>query len=251
MSLDIRLPKITEPTDSGKLQQIQTYLFQLVEQLNWALNNIGDSVLPVQTGNTAYPAAQETDNDAVSNFNSIKGLIIKSADIVNAYYQEINKLIELSGEYVAEATFPEGAAKFVQSTTSSINASSESIVQLFTNIQNINTSIESLQNMQIDAKAYIESGLLGYDEKGYPIYGLEIGQRNNKDGVEVFNKFARFTANMLAFYDANNEDTPVAYISNSKLYITQVEITGGLRVGGFADTVMSDRSVVTKWVGGD
>ena len=98
---------------------------------------------------------------------------------------------------------------------------------------------------------YIESGLLGYDEKGYPIYGLEIGQRNNKDGVEVFNKFARFTANMLAFYDANNEDTPVAYISNSKLYITQVEITGGLRVGGFADTVMSDRSVVTKWVGGD
>ena len=34
----IRLPNITAATDSGQLQQIKTYLYQLVQELNWALD---------------------------------------------------------------------------------------------------------------------------------------------------------------------------------------------------------------------
>ena len=65
--------------------------------------------------------------------------------------------------------------------------------------------------------------------------------------MEVFDKFARFTSDRLSFYDQN--DNEVAYISDRKLYITHVEVKGTFSIGGFIDTVLSDGSIVTKWVG--
>ena len=247
MSIDIRLPNITAPTEAGKLQQIQSYMYQLVEQLNWALNNIDTA-----SGNatvSAKPAASTASEDKpVSTFNSIKGLIIKSADIVTAYYEKIDNLLKLSGEYVAEATFPEGSATFIEKTNMSISASSSSIDQFYKDIQQIVSDIASVENSLIESTAHIKSGLLYYDDAGVPVYGLEVGQRNEIDGVEVFDKYARFTANKMSFYDQSGNE--VAYISDYKLYITHVEITGSLKEGGFVDTVMADKSVVTKWVGG-
>jgi hypothetical protein len=66
--------------------------------------------------------------------------------------------------------------------------------------------------------------------------------------VEVFNKYARFSSDRLSFYDEN--DSEVAYISDYKLYIRNVEITSNFKIGGFIDTVLSDGGIVTKWVGG-
>ena len=88
-----------------------------------------------------------------------------------------------------------------------------------------------------------------YDDSGVPVYGLEIGQRTEKDGEEIFNKFARFTAEKLSFYDQN--DNEVAYISDRKLYITHIEVIGSYSQGGFVDTTLADGSIVTRWVGGD
>ena len=69
------------------------------------------------------------------------------------------------------------------------------------------------------------------DDNGIPIYGLEIGQRNDVDGVEVFNKYAQFTSDRLSFFDSN--DVEVAYISDYKLYITHVVIKGTLTGNAF------------------
>ena len=249
MSVSIRLPNITAPTEAGKLLQLQDYMYGLVEQLNWALNNIdGISAQPAVTRIAVASTAQESGNDSVSNFNSIKGLIIKSADIVNAYYQEINELLKLSGEYVAEATFPEGSAKFVESTTNAIKVNSQAVEQFYSNMQTILSDIGTIKSSSILASAHIKSGLLFYDAAGVPVFGLEIGQRNEVDGVEVFNKFAQFTAEKISFFDTNGYET--AYISDYKLYITHAEITGSFKYGGFKDTVMSDKSIVTKWLGG-
>lgn len=249
MSVSFRLPKITAPTETGKLLQLQDYMYGLVEQLNWALNNIDSiSVQPAETRTTAASATQETGKDPVSNFNSIKGLIIKSADIISAYYQEINELLKLSGEYVAEATFPEGSAKFVENTTAAISVNSKAVEQFYTDMQTILSDIGTIKNSSILASANIKSGLLFYDEAGVPVFGLEIGQRNEVDGVEVFNKFAQFTSEKVSFFDSNGVET--AYISDYKLNITHAEITGTLKHGGFKDIVLPDNSVVTKWLGG-
>lgn len=247
MSIDIRLPNITATTEAGKLQQLQSYMHQLVEQLNWALNNI-DSISnhPSATASTAAPIAK---NDSISTFNSVKGLIIKSADIVKAYYEEINNLLKLSGEYVAEATFPEGSATFVEKTNLTVDANSKDINLLFTDTQKILSDIDAIVNEQKDVKAHIKAGILYYDNAETPIVGVEIGQTVTQNGAETFNKFARFTAERLAFYDpmAAVDDEPIAYISGYNLHITNVNIMGSLKIGGYRDTIGEDGGIVTKW----
>lgn len=238
MSFDIKLPNISAPTDSGKIEQIRGYLFQLADQLKWALNSLNSGEANVlQQGN--HSATKEIkEKESIATFNSVKSLIIKSADIVNAYYEKINE--KLIGEYVAKSDFGE----YSESTTQEINKNSTATEQLFTNIQKISTDLENLEHSLIEVNARIKSGLLYYDDNGVPIYGLEIGQKNNIDGEEVFNKFARFTSDKLSFYDRN--DTEVAYISDYKLFITNAHITGSLTLGRFV--IDTSDGLVIKWV---
>lgn len=242
MGLDLRMPNINGATEREQLAQIRSYLYQFVPQLQWALSTIETSpkshvTQQVINGTTASKPTASSE----ATFNAIKSLIIKSADIVEAYYEEINS--RLQGLYVAESDF----GTFVEQTNQDINQTSTYIEQLFANLQAIVTDIENLEHALIEVDAHLKSGLLYYDDKGVPVYGLEIGQRNTVDGVEVFNKFARFTADRLSFYDQN--DTEVAYISDYKLYIRNVEITSSYKIGGYQDIVTEGGGVVTKWVG--
>ena len=147
----------------------------------------------------------------------------------------------MDGVYVAESDF----GIYAEQTSQQIEANSTSIDQFYENLQQLVTDIENVEHTLIEVNAHIKSGLLYYDEAGAPVYGLEIGQRTEIDGVETFNKYARFTSEKLSFYDSN--DNEVAYISDKKLYITHVEVTGSFTLGGFVDTVLPDRSVVTRW----
>lgn len=402
--IDLRLPNITGATEREQLQQTKSYLHQLVEQLNWALNNIdtqSNTAVVTPTARSLAPAASvsPSQSDPQATFASIKSLIIKSAEIVEAYYDEINTRLE--GLYVAQSDF----GTYVEQTNALIEANSKGITQTYTNVQtlqsnvgdisttvttlggtvsDINTNVATLggtvtglnstvntlgstvntvggkvtevenkvgtvecevstvkedvktvdgkvdtvagdatANLQaakdalqgginklsgdlsdqaeaikdvkdetdksiatvkgsvdglsgeidgvkenVDKKTKeldeaikatnvvvatvtgtIKTGELYKDETGLPVYGLEIGQRNTIDGVETFNKYARFVSNRLSFYDSGGYE--VAYISDSKLYITHAEITSSFKLGGFVDTVMSDGRVVTKWVGGN
>lgn len=243
MSIDFRFPNITAKDEAGQLRQMQSYMFQLVEQLNYAMKIVdGGTVSAEATVGVPIAAAGSDDPKSQATFNSIKSLIIKSADIVNAYYETINA--RLKGLYVAESDF----GIFAEETNLALESNSTSIAQQYESIQQILSDIEGFENALIEVNAHIKSGLLYYGDDGAPVYGLEIGQRTEIDGVETFNKYARFTSEKLAFYDSN--DNEVAYISDKKLYITHVEITGSFSLGGFVDKVLADRSVVTKWVEG-
>jgi hypothetical protein len=243
MGTELRYPNINGRTDREQLTQLKGYLYQLVDQLQFALNNASTpSTTVVQVASRPVSSAGSSAPDAESTFNAIKSLIIKSADIVNAYYQEINS--RLSGMYTAESDF----GTFRENTEQYISKSSTDIDQLFENTQAIFTDIANLNFTLAEVNAHIRSGLLDYDDNGVPIYGLEIGQKNAIDGVEVFNKFARFTADRLSFYDQNGNE--LAYVSDYQLYITNVRIKGSLQEGGYKDIVDSAGGIVTKWVGG-
>ena len=431
MAVDIRLPHITGLTEKEQLKQINTYLFQLAEQLQWALNNADTSshtvIIKEQpisvTPSSAGANGRMVQDDALTTFAALKPLIIKSAEIVEAYYEEINKRLE--GLYVAQSDF----GTFVQQTSQAIEQTSTSTTQRFENMQviitgldgnlgslegdllnisteisytqrdieNLNSNIEeidsnvvslsgnvstldtslkvvegtvntldttlkavegnvtnldsnlksvegnvtnldnnlktvegavggldtnlkavetdlndtkvgigsslesiseevgvidkdlqgvkagvekdigdltdevgkvdtkledaksalnsdlgklkdsldALNSLIVEVNARIKSGLLYYDDNGIPVYGLEVGQMNTVNGVEVFNKFARFTAGRLSFYD--NNGTEVAYISDYKIYITHAEVTGTLKLGGYL--VDTSNGVTFKWVG--
>lgn len=238
MAVDIRLPNITAASEAGQLAQIRSYLYQFAEQLQWAFNTLptgGDGAVSTEM-TVADTSGGMTESEAQSTFNDIKSLIIKSADIVNAYYEQINERLE--GEYVAQSDF----GIYAEQTTQEIEKNSTAIEQNFQDIQQILTDIDVIN--EIVANAYIRSGLLYYDDDGAPVYGLEIGQQNIVDGVEVFNKFARFTSSRLSFYDKN--DTEVAYISDYKMVITSAEIADSLTVGRY---VMDTAEGLTfKWV---
>lgn len=136
MGIDIRLPNITGPSDHERLAQMQSYLYQFVEQLQWALQNVDTTNAAVVTPvpKSLLPTGITTTPDPQSTFNSIKSLIIKSADIVSAYYQEISRRIE--GKYVAQSDFGD----FAQWTEQMITENSESTTQRFENIQVIITT---------------------------------------------------------------------------------------------------------------
>ena len=226
MGMDIRLPNINASTEEGQLMQIKSYLYQFAEQLKYAISALeaggATSGEADRQEISASPAETATPG---STFNSIKSLIIKSADIVNAYYEEINRRLE--GEYVSQSEF----GTYSEQTSQTISENSTAIERVFNNIQQINSALEEVKHTLIEVNAYMQSGLLAYDNNGVPIYGLEVGQRNTVDGEEIFNKYARFTANRLSFYDQN--DTEVAYMSDYKFYITNGEITGTLKLGAF------------------
>lgn len=245
MTFDFRYPNITGATEKEQLQQLRTYIHQLVDELKWALNSVenpqGSYVVvqqPSRGGSAPLSTVDLNDDSTQVRFNELKPLIIKSAEIVNAYYEEINKRLE--SKYVAESTF----GTFSEQTVQDISATATEIEQVFNNIQEIITDIENINFTLADVHAHIKAGLLDY-EGGVPVYGLEIGQKNVIDGVEVFNKYARFTSDRLSFYDKN--DIEVAYISDYKLYITHAEVTGTLKLGGYL--VDTTKGLTFKWVG--
>jgi hypothetical protein len=227
-------------TDREQLAQIRSYLYQLIPQLQWALSNATvpqNYIAPQAQRSTAVAS---TSFDTETAFDALKPLIIKSADIVTAFYEEINTRLE--GMYAAKSDF----GTFTEQTSQSISQNSTEIEQCFSDLQQIVTDIATLNFTLAEVNAHIRTGLLYYDG-GIPVYGLEIGQKNNVDGEEVFNKFARFTADRLSFYDQN--DTEVAYISDYKLYITDVQIKGSLQEGGYKDFVDANGGIITRWVG--
>lgn len=290
--IDIRQPNITAKTETEQLLQIRSYLYQMAQQLQWAFNTIsspggGGNVGTNTTQQTVVSSSSSGKIDATKTFDALKDLIIKSSDIVNAYYDVISK--KLVGVYVAQSDF----GRYQEETSNTIKESSTRIDQLYVNNQvitgkfntidrlvtttqsltetigNLETdksalsekvdaissaadgmaeTVERLQMMMVQTNAYVRTGLLYEDDNGIPVYGLEIGQTNDVNGENVFSKFARFSADRLSFYDRN--DTEVAYISDYKLYITNAEITGALSLAG-KFKVFYDHGLAFQWIGGN
>lgn len=84
MSYDIRKPMISAPTAEGQLLQIKSYLIQLVDQLNFALRTPESSA-----GNVPTTEAEPSLKLTAGLFSEIKSLIMKSSDIINAYYEKM------------------------------------------------------------------------------------------------------------------------------------------------------------------
>jgi hypothetical protein len=223
MGIDIRLPNINGRNDSEQLAQIKSYLYQFASQLQWALG----AVEAGNGSNTSVPTttpSASTKEDPTSNFNQLKGLIIKSADIVNAFYDEITKLADQNGKYVASSDFGD----FVEKTNNLLYVDDKSLRQELEDVQQIFDEDGNIRK-ELLVNGHIFSGIIEYAKDGEAIVGIEIGQTTTEDGEKKFNQFARFTANKLSFYDANAIE--VAYISDFKMVITEAWVKGNLQLG--------------------
>ncbi len=228
MGININLPKITATNPTEQMRQMQSYLFQMTEQLNWALSTIETSVNNVTSSAVKFEQKEEiSEKEAEDTFNSIKALIIKSADIVQAYEETI--MSDFNGRYFADSDF----GTYLEETSRSIEENSKGVNEVYTNVQTITDKVVNLEEDTRTTNAYIKRGLLGYDESGAAIYGVEVGE-TNEDGA--FLKYARFKSDRLSFFDANGDE--VAYIGNGCLYILGTSrFIGVVYFGGYkADT---------------
>ena len=230
-------PNMNGSTQAEQLAQLKSWLFRLTDQLNLALGAVGGNA-PVPGAATA--AVSGGDGGEKAAFQTLKSLILKSGTVIEACSQEVAKRLE--GRYVTASAFGD----YTSETSQTITANSQGFRSALEELQRITSQVEGLEGSILGVTAHIKGGLLYYDPEGLPVYGVELGQRSFRDGAEIFNKFARFTPDKLAFYDNNGVE--VAYISDRKLFITHVHITGTLLTGRFEDTVLPDGSVVTRWI---
>lgn len=133
----IRYPNIIGKTDAQKLEQVKSYLHQLADELNFQLNN-PSSNLTTTSAPSGSTAPSGTKN-SIAQFNDIKALIIKSADIVDAYYEEINKKLE--GQYVAESDF----GTYKEETQAQLTASSAQISSVLAKQELIETEMDEVE----------------------------------------------------------------------------------------------------------
>lgn len=226
MSYPVPFPHITAKDEAGQLAEIRAYLQRLAGELRVALDEVGGTASTVATrGGSAAAQAAPTPEQTQISFNAMKSLIITSADIVQAYYdQTVRRLADV---YLAQSDF----GTFREQTERTIRESAARTEELFHNIQQICTELSGLESSLIEVSAHIRTGLLDYDDAGVPIFGVEVGQRNRVDGVESFRKLARFTADRLSFFDRNG--TEVATVGDYKLSITAAEVSKDLKIGGY------------------
>ncbi len=223
MSFNIGLPNITGTTPAEQIQQLNSYLYRMAEQLNWALNTIESSV----NGNTSPAVKFEQSEDVSSNeaedtFNSIKALIIKSADIVKAYEETI--IEDFNGTYFADSDF----GTYLEETSRSIEENSKGVSEVYTLKETIVPRVDGLEEETRTTNAYIKRGYLGNDE-GKEVYGVAVGETDENG---AYKRYAWFTAERLTFFDEN--DTKVAYIGNGCLYIVGKSVfLGELQLGEY------------------
>lgn len=239
--MDLRLPNITATNEAEQILQVKSYLYQLVQDLNYALRNVvkaeeGNTDVAVVDNKTLQPLEPA---EASNVFTSIKSLIIKSADIIEAYGDTFQT--QFNSLYVARSDFGD----YVEETQQTLEAQSSGITQNYENIQTLTSLVEGIDSEVSRTKGWIKTGIL--DDSGtYPIVGVEVGQTSTVGDEEVFNKFSRFTANGIYFYLPGAND-PIAYMEGTKLYITRAEITGSLKLGGY--DIQTSNGLSFKWVG--
>ena len=132
---DYRYPNITGKTPAEQLKQIESYLRQLVDKMNTeATPTYTQTYSSVKSGSGAK---QKTAAEAT--FDEIKSLIIKSADIVDAFYETYSK--KLSGQYVAQSEY----GRFVEASTLQLEATSKNVSVAMENVQTIEAANEEFQ----------------------------------------------------------------------------------------------------------
>lgn len=80
--MDLRFPNITAGTDREQIEQIKSYLYQLVGQLEWIFSSIDKGDSAVSGGDVSAIAA------------AIKPMLIQASEIVSAYYEQMKPSIE-------------------------------------------------------------------------------------------------------------------------------------------------------------
>lgn len=243
MAERIDLPPTLQGDENNQLQQMWSYLYQLSEAINSNLDAIGGNDLTDkerQSMQQILQAAGVTHDGVSTDYETLKSLIIKTADFVQSGLQEYRTV--LFGETVAASQFGQTNRR----TGMDVAVTPEGVLQKFS----LREIVKDLKTYEINAKNYIKTGLLR-TVGSIPVYGVAIGKdvvTFSENGTETYNdenKVAELTADELSFwqggvkvagYTGNKisfyyNGTEAFYIQNGKIYAAaDLELGAGKKV---------------------
>ena len=176
-------------------------------------------------------------------------MIVKTADMVKHSTEELTA--RLNEEYVAVSDF----GSYVASLSAYLEANPEAVTQYYSFFSDLKADVEAVDaafhHYKVDTEGYIRTGIVSYDG-AVPVYGVAVGQDlvcREVDGEQVVeqNNFrAVFTATRLSFWQ---DATEVAYVSNNRLYITNITVLGGIAIGDWS-VEAAESGLAFRWIGG-
>lgn len=251
MSIRIETP----PADT---RQLYAYLYRLSQDLNVALNSLDAAVANQSAYRSVNAGGGESGDPTLGSlgsvYNRLRSLIINTAEVIR---QEMDVLeVTLNSRYEAVSS---QWGTFRESIQSTITATAAAILQEL----NYEGSIAALQaqaagfsQYMVRTQGYIKSGFIDYDEQGVPIIGIAVGQGLTSTTVTIDGVTYEHidpTVNC-AFYTATGvhfriNGQEVAHMTNRRLYIGDVDITGAVVLGD-KWMISTGSGLKIKWIGG-
>ena len=245
------MPPHPEGSLQQQMQRQYAYLCQMAQQLNLALQQLGgpDSLdgrggQDVVTS-AVRPAATDEEKQ---QYDQLKSLIVRTAEKIRS---EMDRLqLSLQGQYVAVSDF----GTYLQQVNSTIEGNAEALTQYYSFVSDLQRNVAAVdaafESYRVETGGYIRTGIVYYDG-AVPVYGVAVGQDltvQEIDGetvVEQKNFRATYTAAKLSFWQ---DATEVAYVSNNRLYISNITVLEGLTLGRWE--ISTDNGLAFKWIGG-
>lgn len=255
MGVKIESPPILSGQAEVQIKEMSSYLFRLAEMLNVALNNLNENNFSSAAEVKSKSKSPNTQSiDAAASYNELRGLINNTAQIVNVEIEKISSKLEQ--QYLAMSS---DWGTFQENISSTIEATAESIVESYnydSELQTLQEEAAGFSAYKISTEGYIRRGFIDYDENNVPIVGIAIGQGLKATAVTIngtefqqidgTSSCAFYTADRVSFRINGQE---VAYISNRKLYIGDVEITGSVVLGSKWQ-ISTNSGLTIRWIGG-
>ncbi len=243
------------PAGSLRQQVMQqyAYLFQMAQQLNLALEQLeqaeSGTVRAAGAASGGGAAGGTKLAAADRQYQKLRSMIVKTADQVRHTREELTA--RLQEEYVAVSDF----GSHVASLSAYLEANPEAVTQYYSFFSDLKADVEAVdaafRHYKVDTEGYIRTGIVSYDG-AVPVYGVAVGQDlvcREVDGEQVVeqNNFrAVFTATRLSFWQ---DATEVAYVSNNRLYITNITVLGGIAIGDWS-VEAAESGLAFRWIGG-
>ena len=247
---------LTPPPYSGEdLKAVYSYLYTLHEELNASLNHLSAENF---SGDTAEALAElgdggvakQAEKAVARQTESLRSLIIKTSDTVEAEMQAIRETLQSS--YVAQSEF----GTYKEQAQNRLEATAQGIVQEFTynsETTPLQEGMVSFNAYMVQTKAYIKTGLL-YVEDNVPVYGVAVGQDLQSttyyidgqpvEGISRGAAMAMFTAQELSFW---HQQSKVAWMSNQEMHIRDAVVEKSFTIGRCRAVVES--SGLIRWEG--
>ena len=241
------MPPVPVGSLSEQIMGQYAYLFQMAQLLNVALGALEDGSAVTSVGGVSGNSGGTT--EVKKQYDTLKSLIVKTADKIEKTKTQLTA--QLEEEYVAQSDF----GTYLQELNARLEAEPEALTQYYRFASDLQADVGAVEaafsRYKVNTEGYIRTGIVYYDGE-LPVYGVAVGQNltcREVDGEQVVepNNFrATFTATKLSFWQDNTE---VAYVSNNKIYITNIMVLSGLSVGDWLIT--EKNGLAFRYIGGD